>query len=151
MELQLCTRCHKDYADPGRHQCPACLAYARLKYQAKQAKCKTNQLCRRCGKRPPVEGYVHCQECIDYTNSKSRTYYRKNAERIQSNEDRKAKARAREKARREQAIAKGLCDRCMKYPAAPGFKSCQACLDKRHQRYKEKKERLTWTPPRKNP
>ena len=131
MELQLCTRCHKDYADPGRHQCPACLAYARLKYQAKQAKCKTNQLCRRCGKRTPVEGYVHCQECIDYTNSKSRTYYRKNAERIQSNEDRKAKAR--------------------KYPAVPGFKSCQACLDKRHQRYKERKERLTWTPPRKNP
>jgi hypothetical protein len=41
------------------------------------------------------------------------------------------RARERDAQRRMQAKASGICSACCKRPAAPGYKSCALCLEKR--------------------
>ena len=106
----------------------------RERFRKRAAERRAKGLCPRCGLIPPAPGRSLCEKCAGKRNAASRA---RDARLRAAGKPRRDPARARacerERTRRQTAerLARGVCTRCGKRPAAPERKNCEPCIEKR--------------------
>ena len=106
----------------------------RERFRRRAAERHAQGLCPRCGLTPPASGRSLCETCAGKRNAASRARdARLRAAGKPRRDPARARARERERTRRQtdERLARGLCTRCGKRPAAPERKNCEPCIEKR--------------------
>ena len=127
IENGLCTRCHKEYATPGKKMCEVCAvidnSYPRKKKseeclerdkindKLRQQERIKNGMCAKCGKHAISKGSTRlCLDCL-----------------IKDRNSHKRRHRAKTQILRWERPAHGLCYRCGEPYEPNGFKLCDDC------------------------
>lgn len=101
LKTGVCAHCYDFPAEEGRVLCSLCGKASREHANRRFQSLRDSGLCQKCGEKNDREGVgSYCTSCLSELND-------------------------RRKRRPE-----GMCSRCIKRPARPGFKLCQGCVDR---------------------
>lgn len=129
----LCPDCGKPKDRKG-YRCSKCLKKHNQYNRESREFFKKQGLCASCGKVRVYGDEVHCPECrAKRANSANKC-------RSRHSDERRIKARAYNKKRRERLKAEGKCISCGKRVCLPTSPYCAICFQKKHDHYLKQKD-----------
>ena len=114
------------YRDPAQGR-----AADRARFRRRTEQRRAAGLCPRCGERRPEDGLSLCGPCAEKRRVSERARDRMRRKAGIKRRRNPAGERARGRRRRADRIARGVCTRCGREPAAPARRLCAGCGEKR--------------------